>query len=601
MAKGSDAQLWPTNLDAEYYQDVDCTSAESRFRGRSPCPSSGFYAFHHLFSSGGWVSHSPSDVDLRDVLMIKTIHSRPAADPFTDSWAYVAHHATATAQDAMRHLHYDAVWWLQGRSPLKPPFPLHLLWADSVRMEVETKAPIVRVHCHEQTEAFSDPLENIMIKFPRLEESSSAWKPKPPEGVEEDPEPLSGYFFKTDTFDLTDDITQHLYNRGLTNSSSLPLNRTEFLADERRIIVIPKDIWNNTASSLGLVILLNGDGDHDKVAPFNAMACSVDARWARAKSVMTPLPNLQANHDFAMGRSRVSASIELEDDGDYNMIDRLGLLPIDPPDDASWSTIRLHESWFSLLSPALPDNVLPVPDPFFRGGAGQTTLERILELVYRSDDIDYFGHQRTVFANILSILVADGVARSGSLINVNTSQIVSDATYENSDWATGFTENQARALVRYGDPKESFPKPSAFDGFNTTKITMKAIYTGYNMSVWNSTFNWFCIVLLLIHAAMALAHTAWVLWYGRTGSAWDSMLELVTLAQNSEPPSKGMLANTSAGVQSLKTSGLVAWVENSQCKPEGVAEGDGQLRLVLNDTLSTRDPGLKPIEDQLYN
>jgi hypothetical protein len=68
---------------------------------------------------------------------------------------------------------------------------------------------------------------------------------------------------------------------GLTNTTSLPLNRTEFFAEARRILVIPTDIWNNTASSLGLVILLDGNGDPEKPAPFNAVACSVDARWAK--------------------------------------------------------------------------------------------------------------------------------------------------------------------------------------------------------------------------------------------------------------------------------------------------------------------------------
>lgn len=598
---GSNIELFPTELNAEYYQDVDCTTSERLFRGQSPCPSSGLLALHHILSQGGWISHSPSDVDVRDSLMVKTIHSRPATVAHADSWTYAAHHATAMVQDALRNIHFEALWWLEGVTPLRSPYPLHLLWAESVRMEVDTKAPIVRVHCHEQTEAFSDPLANISIKFPRLEEGLSSWQPKPPGGMADDPEPQSGHYYKMDTFDLTDHITRHIYDRGLTNSTSLPLNRTEFFSEARRILVIPTDIWNNTASSLGLVILLDGDGDPEKPAPFNAVACSVDARWAKAKSVMRPLPNLQAQHDYVLGRNRVPVSVELAEEKE-RWLGRLGLIPIDPPDDGLWDMVRLHESWYHLWSPVLPGDILPAPDPFFRGGVGQSSLERILELVYRSDTLDYHGEQRTVFANILSIMFADGLSRAGLALNVNTSRITADATYEDRGGGQ-FTDAQARSLICYGDPKQSFPKPAAFDGHNTTQVTLRAIYTGYNLSVQNSWFSWLCVVLLLAHAAMAFLHTAWVVLHGRTGSAWDSILELVALAQSSEPPAKPILANTSAGVRSLRTSGLVAWVENSQRRPEGAKKGEGRLRLVLddNDTQGTRDPELKVKEDRFYN
>jgi hypothetical protein len=125
--QGSSIDLFPTELNAEYYQDVDCTTPERLFRGQSPCPSSGLLALHHILSQGGWVSHSPSDVDVRDALMVKTIHSRTATVAHADSWTYAAHHTTAMVQDALRNIHHGALWWLEGVNPLRSPCPLRLL------------------------------------------------------------------------------------------------------------------------------------------------------------------------------------------------------------------------------------------------------------------------------------------------------------------------------------------------------------------------------------------------------------------------------------------------------------------------------------------
>lgn len=531
-------------------------------------------------------------------MVLKTIYSRPGRDQIMDFWAYTAHHATASIQDGMRDLHHRALDWLDKHSPQALPYLDNLHRAESIRVEVDTKAPAVRVHCVEQTVAFSSPVsQHLSIEFPRLQENRTAWVREPDQYSA--PDPHSELFYGRDIFDVTDKVPQYLFKRGVTNSSNLPLNATEIFADYRRVLVIPQDIWNGTASSLGLLILLAGDNDQNKEAPFNAMACSIDARWSLATSIMTNHPDRQPLHFFYNGRTGVPARVELRSETmrrlDYHEH------RFDPPRDGSLTPIRLHESWYELVSPTLPDDLMPTPDPLFRGGRGQSSFERILEIMYYSDAIELGGDQRRAYQNMLSVMVADAVARAGSSFNNITSRIIGDLTPVSGHHE--FNESLATTMIRHGDPTETFSRPSIFEGHNTTKITMKAVFTGYVLSSSTSWFNWFCIGLLLAHAAMALIHSIWVVLLGtRTSNAWDTIPQLVALAQQSEPPAEPILMNTSAGSRSFQTPGLLSWVEVADNKlTDAQRRGQGPLRLIVNYGAQSRESGLMPKVDTRYN
>lgn len=179
----------------------------------------------------------PTDVVIQDPFVSKTLHNRPGPRPDIDSWAYTANQATTTIQDAMRELHHGAMNWLEQYKPSEVP----LSWAESVRLEVKTKAPAVRVHCKLQAAAFMSS-KDLMIEFPRLEEHRRAWLMYP----DEDSIPLMNteprLYYHGDKFNLTDRLPQYLFDRGITSSSSLPLNVTEIFADLRRVLIIPQDI-----------------------------------------------------------------------------------------------------------------------------------------------------------------------------------------------------------------------------------------------------------------------------------------------------------------------------------------------------------------------
>lgn len=542
-----------------------------------------------------WDPRAATEVATQDFLLPKTLYSRPPGKNGIDAWSYTAHQPTAIIQDVMRDMHRAALDWLHANHPNGPPYPVHLQWAESVRFEAKTKAPLVRVSCVEQTEAFNTSLADLMVAFPRLEEYRRGLFGNPDE--DSVPIPGAGLYYNRDIYNLTDRVPEYLFQRGLTNSSTFPLNITEIFADLRRVLIIPQDIWNETASSLGLLVLLDGNGDPEKPAPLNALACSIDARWAQAKSIMTTSPHWPPGHDYRSGRSRVLVSIELES----LVMETLEFAPwpFDPPNDGTLEGVRLHESWYELLSPFVPDNIRP-SGSLFRGGKGQSAVERLLDVIYLSDALDFGGDQRRIFENILSVVFADGISRSGSLLNIGNSRLTQEAI--RATMRPKRTEAQARTMVRHGEPVPTFPKPSLLRDHESTQVTMRTMYVGYVLSASTSPFNWFCIALLLVHALLALAYTIWIIFFDRhTSNAWDSIPELVALAQKSEPPAKPILENTSAGTRSFRISRLNMWVEAEHEAVNGGKGPQGPLRMVLHEGVRGRQTSVRPENDTLYN
>ena len=124
---------------------------------------------------------------------------------------------------------------------------------------------------------------------------------------------------------------------------------------------------------------------------------------------------------------------------------------------------------------------------------------------------------------------------------------------------------------------------------------MKAIYTGYAMQE-TGWFDYISIMMLLIHAFIALVHSILVIWYGQTSGAWDAILEMLALSQISLPPTQATFANVSAGIQSFKTVKLVASVEVAPEEPDSSQE----LQLTVDEDYQKRNPGLKAVVGQVY-
>ncbi|KAM0548164.1 hypothetical protein ACHAPJ_009962 [Fusarium lateritium] len=565
---GSDEQLCPTYLDADYYSDVNCTIEGGQFTDNK-CPSQGFLAIYQHFLSW-WNSYVTGySFELKDDYIRKTMYARPALLADANTWAYSAHAATATLQDAMRGIHINALRYLSLTSPDKRPFPGRLVWADPMRYEVDTKVPAARVFCELQG-ILDMKGTNLTVKFPNIKGIDDYWTDTTSLLVRE----VHGAEV-LDEIDVLGDVQRALAARGILNDTKSRLDASIF--DQRRdAFIIPTDIWNSTSNSLGLVVLLkdlyNRTNSSPEISPpSNAIACSIDARWAKGKTIMEMTMNTPLDHDFVVGRVLNLVETELEFRG------LLGYVRYD------------------ILSPTLPDKApdelpwLPIT------GSKRTTLETLFTTKY-----DPNNSRQTEFESLIATVFVDGLLRSGLIPNLGGSRFL-----EPLPWG-GFGpehENLARKLLHQGDPLEVLPEPEVLKPGNRTRFEMKAIYRGYVMTV-EGWFDWLSVIGLLLHAVMAIAHTFLVVIMRKTGGAWDSLLELIALTQRSTPPPPSLLANTSAGIRSFKTVRLMAWVEAPEAGGATALEDEsvpgGELQMRIRDHLERRDEGLEPTMNKVY-
>ncbi|KAF5609100.1 uncharacterized protein FSUBG_4255 [Fusarium subglutinans] len=562
---GDNDTLWPRSIDANYYAGIDCATDANPFLSPQ-CPSSGYMPLFHHFDNW-WILHERAiDHEVLDPFLRKTLYTRPALIKEANTWAFTAHHATAVLQDAVRGMHFKAVEHLSREFPSRKPFPNHLMWASKQRYEVQTHVPAARVLCnaHDMTNLNGNDLR---VRFPHPDSIDSHYEEYKPVSGDEIPALVE--------IDVLDDVRDHLVRRGVIRNLSSSLNDSMF-TDTRPIIIAPVDIWPATNASLGMVVLLENTWN-TTVGPrytTNVLVCSIDARWAKAKSVMSGLWDQWVPHEYHAGRVLNLVETELE------LQSKIGYLRVAPPKNDSLKSIRMNTNWYEMLSPQLPD-ALPSglkQLPFI--GTKMTTLEALFATIYHVN-----LSQMASFESVIGAAVVEGLSRCGLDGNERQLEIFLDVAVN---------ESLARKLVRPGDPKEYWPKPKEP---RQERLVLQAIYTGYVMTC-DSWFDWIANIELLLYAAIALSHSVYISCKGQTSGAWDSILELVVLCQNSKPPPRPILANTSAGVHSFKTVRSMAWVEVSEdtsaTTSTDVPVTGGELQLRIGDGEAQRDEGLKP-------
>ncbi|KAF4966350.1 hypothetical protein FSARC_5978 [Fusarium sarcochroum] len=583
---GSDEQPWPTYLDAGYYSEVNCNIEGGQFTDNK-CPSQGFMAMHQHFLSW-WNSYNTGySFELKDDFIRKTMYARPALLADANTWAFTAHAATARLQDAMRGIHLNALRYLARTSPDRRPFPGRLVWADPMRYEVDTKVPAARVFC--ELQGILD-LEgtSLTVKFPNIKGIDDFWT--------DTTQPLIREVHGAEVLDEVEvlgDVQRALAARGILNDTNSRLNPSIF--DQRRdALIVPTDIWNSTNNSLGLVVLLkdlfNRTNSSPEISPpSNAIACSIDARWAKGKTIMEMTINTPLDHKFVVGRVLNFVETELEFQG------LLGYVRVRPPANSSMRPIRLAPDWYDMLSPTLPDKA---PNELFWlpiTGSKRTTLETLL-----STKSDPNNSRQTEFENLIATVFVDGISRSGLIPNLGGSRFL-----EPLPWG-GFRpehESLARKLLHQGDPVEVLSEPEILKSGNRMRLEMKAIYKGHVMTI-EGWFDWLSVIGLLLHAVIAIAHTFLMVIMRKTGGTWDSILELIALTQRSAPPPPSLLENTSAWIRSFKTVRLMAWVEVPKAGETTALEDKsvpgGGLQMRFRDLLERRDERLKPAVDKVY-
>ena len=581
-ANGSDAEMWPSDIGSDFFADYDCSTDLAKF-ANPICPSAGYQPLHQYYSTW-WQYNGPIDFEMLDYNLRKTIYVRAATSVAAETWVWTAHAATATLQDTMCGLYRSALKLLEHRHPNVNPYPSRLLSSSQVTYAVPTKVPFVRTACLAQ-DGLDFRTDNITVRFPLLEEYKDHWNP-------------TGTNFTTYTWHATSITRDYLFNRGLIENKDSELSNSIFVKSSQ-IIAIPMDIWNHTASSLGLIFLLNETwpGNKNNISGSNVMVCSIDARWATAVSVIQVDPKAQLPHEYYRSRTINLVTTEIDD----SFSSSIGGEHVDPPNNGLLTQIRLRKDWYDVFSPMAPNQTL-INWVGNDDGVSQTALEKLLQLTtvkpnpLASENQTVYGNSnykgQTDYSTVISTAVADSLSRCGRIPNHNH-PIPSDA-WNNFDWAISDT-SVARTMVRLGMPKETFPKPDFLAQRNTTKQVMTATYYGYALSADNA-FDYGSIVILLSHATLALLHCVRMIHRKEVYTGLHSIAEALALALKSPPPSDPILTNISSGIKSFDTlgSGLRLLVKAREYP--GISSGGEKIQDELRFQIREGDDNPKTVE-----
>ncbi|KAI4234521.1 MAG: hypothetical protein L6R40_006726 [Gallowayella cf. fulva] len=202
--------------------------------------------------------------------------------------------------------------------------------------------------------------------------------------------------------------------------------------------------------------------------------------------------------------------------------------------------IAVDEDWLSTLTPAVG-----------KGRPGYqdwqpTTIEGILSSAHLTDGlfntdehhpIDMWQTERSkLLTSIIGSVFTDGLARLG--IEEAFDQTGPPSTW----WPSGFVKADDFDNAILTDTK-AVQRPTTG---NTTELAVKFSISGLSYRL--TIVQKLAMVVLLLHILIALAHVGWILSRGESSGCWDSVIELLVLAQNSKPAMTA-LANTAAGIK----------------------------------------------------
>ncbi|KAL8911390.1 MAG: hypothetical protein Q9171_003436 [Xanthocarpia ochracea] len=204
------------------------------------------------------------------------------------------------------------------------------------------------------------------------------------------------------------------------------------------------------------------------------------------------------------------------------------------------NAIAVDEDWLDTLTPTVGKG---------RPGYQEwqpTTIEGILssahliEGLFVNNDhfpIDLWNNERSkLLMSIVGSVFTDGLARVGI-------EDAFDQTGPPTAWRpAGFTKTEDfdDAVLR-GRKAVQLPETG-----NTTELPVKFSISGLSYRL--TVVQFLAMAVLVLHILIALAHVGWILMKRESSGCWDSVIELLVLAQNSQPAPTA-LVNTAAGIK----------------------------------------------------
>ncbi|KAG8533075.1 uncharacterized protein KY384_001858 [Bacidia gigantensis] len=203
--------------------------------------------------------------------------------------------------------------------------------------------------------------------------------------------------------------------------------------------------------------------------------------------------------------------------------------------------IAVDEGWLKILTPPTPKE----GPGFFDWGP--STIESILSNFdilrdypddNRRDDAEYNGKRLDLLASIIGSVFADGVSR----VNVDRAY---NTEGNPSQWSLAEIEMEKGFEALPLEGKQALKKPKT-NAAEANKISVQFSISGHSYR--HELVQILSMIVLFVHMVVAILHTAWTVARGKSSASWDSITEILVLAQNSKPAYRA-LENTAAGLK----------------------------------------------------
>ncbi|KAL8840142.1 MAG: hypothetical protein Q9176_003990, partial [Flavoplaca citrina] len=221
-------------------------------------------------------------------------------------------------------------------------------------------------------------------------------------------------------------------------------------------------------------------------------------------------------------------------------------------DFGSTRAISVEDSWLDVLTP-----VLNVTGP--TGDVVVSTIESIIwqaglerdapltdvasaTTAWNTDTFPGGGTRTNFLESIIASVFADGLSRTGSHKAYTDTSLPPEHW---SLWSYNLADKYNSTLLEGGRAL----KPPAGEDFTELRVNMTIKGYSYMASGLSHTLS---MAVMLFHLVIALAHTIFCVYRGTSSGCWDTIAELLTLAQNSQPFTVP-LRNTAAGIKRGRT------------------------------------------------
>lgn len=535
---GTNEEMWPTSLNSSSIGDYNCTG-ERKFVDPN-CPSAGYHALYAHFDTRIGRNDGLDNLLVEDAQIRRKIVNRARAiGVIGETHVATPHAPSAHMQEAAAGLWSDSLMsglraagshWNRIR-------PSGWLAHRGKRIIFKTKSelPFVRARCFRYPEDIDTDEEQFGIEFHTLTPLGSLPGPTYPT--------ISRLMHRD-----SGDGTQILKKIADVGDPTANMTLVVPLARPLPVSLTPGVL----APGLALALVRPSLRDNGTLTGnWSVSGCAIAGYWA-SESIVSELYPSNPTYSFeeGFGVTISEAEISAQSFSKNHFV---------PPNNGKWRQIDIDPTWLDLAAPQLEKSET---DARYKLPKNATTLEVLLNAMWQKGSISRDSMLIQTELAIASLLV-DSISRASSHRTSNYSAFLEPALSMPSSW-------KFKNFVRVGDPSTPIPKPSSTTP--TTELSMRVFSEGYAMAI-TGWFDYVSVIVLLSHAAIALGFSVWLIFFhGVSSDSWETIPEMVALAQNSPPPEDEALANTCAGIRKWSTPAVMVSVELSKSQGTSAKE-----------------------------